>query len=332
MKAVETVRSNLSKIKFAMGFNPRVIKEAPSQDFIPEGYSSVLTITADFELAWAPRYTNSSRDPYSKAVRLATRERRNIPILLQHCESYNIPITWATVGHLFLQSCEPHQGVKHPEIASVPHYNGKYWSYKGDDWFEFDPCTSLEEDPLWYAPDLVDSILSSRVNHEIGCHTFSHIDCREEVCPPELFQSELIRCKELAAQRSISLKSFVHPGHTIGHLALLEDLGFTSYQTDPGNILGYPIKHFSKLWELQRTMALDLRSQWSLKYHIDRFKKIVDRSMDHGLVCNFWFHPSVHSSIVDEVFPQLLEHIDQRRSHIWIGRMSDYVHFLNDSE
>ena len=42
------------------------------------------------------------------------------------------------------------------------------------DWFKADPCTNLQTDPNWYAPDLIKLIRDSKVKHEIGSHTFSH--------------------------------------------------------------------------------------------------------------------------------------------------------------
>ena len=39
-----------------------------------------------------------------------------------------------------------------------------------------DPCTNVINDPAWYASDLVDKIIKADVNHEIACHTFSHLD------------------------------------------------------------------------------------------------------------------------------------------------------------
>jgi hypothetical protein len=326
------IKSRLSKVKFALGLNPKILKNGDPQQFIPKGYESVLTITADFELAWAPRYNKSVADPYRFAIDLARRERENIPRILAVCEQHRIPLTWATVGHLFLESCSAAGMRKHPEIPVVAAYEGPYWNFPGGDWFEFDPCTGLRDDPEWYAPDLIDRILQAKTRHEIGCHTFSHIDCRDGVCPPDLFESELLRCKQLAAERNLALTSFVHPGHTIGNLDSLAGLGFTSFQTDPGNILGYPVRHKNGLWELQRTMEFYINPHWSVDYHIHRYKKIVDRAIDSRTVCNFWFHPSFNPVFVDEIMPSLLEYISAKNKKIWACTVHDYTGYLNSRE
>ena len=51
--------------------------------------------------------------------------------------------------------------------------------YVVGDWFDADPGSERagESDwPNWYGPDMIRSILDRRVRHEVGCHTFSHVD------------------------------------------------------------------------------------------------------------------------------------------------------------
>lgn len=326
------LKSELSKLKFALGFNPKVRKKPDSRKYIPDAYKGVLTITADFELAWAPRYNNSVDDSLEYALKLARRERENLPGLLQVCDKYGIPITWATVGHLFLERCSANGSGVHADIPPVPAYDGKYWNFHGKHWFEFDPCSDLASAPEWYGPDLIDQVLKAKAGHEIGCHTFSHIDCRDGVCPPELFRAELNKCIALAGEKGLTLRSFVHPGHTIGNLDNLAQIGFSSFQTDPGNILGFPVKHKNGLWELQRTMEFTFRPEWSINYHIKRYKTIVDRAIETNTVCNFWFHPSFPSVIVNDILPELFNHIEKRKDDLWVCSVGDYVDFLNTEE
>src|SRR2546426_1072920 len=63
-------------------------------------------------------------------------------------------------------------------------------SWAGD-WYMHDPCTNYHEDPLWYAPDLIAQILESRVPHEIGTHSFSHIDFSPACSNATLVRREL---------------------------------------------------------------------------------------------------------------------------------------------
>ena len=325
------IKAELSKLKFALGYNPKLSKPTQPFQFIPPEFSAVVTITADFELAWATRYSHKLNGSKSRSLELARRERQNISNILRLCEQFDIPITWATVGHLFLASCEKTDGRSHSEIQAVPNYNGKYWSFHSSDWFEHDPCTDVESDPEWYAPDIIAKLLTNKVSHEIGCHTFSHIDCRDEVCPPELFKQEIMECQKLAFDVGIKLKSFVHPGHTIGNLNGLKNAGFTSFQSDPGNILGYPIRHSKGFWELQRTMEFVFRPEWDLNYHRWRYKQIIDRAIQHGALCNFWFHPSFPSILVDELLPELFDYMSNQEQ-LRVLTVGEYVDFLNRDE
>src|SRR5262245_20894120 len=55
-------------------------------------------IAADFEMSWAFRH----RSP-EEARERGRQERENVPYILRLLEDYACPITWATVGHLFLE-------------------------------------------------------------------------------------------------------------------------------------------------------------------------------------------------------------------------------------
>ncbi|MGK9477948.1 polysaccharide deacetylase [Melioribacter sp. OK-6-Me] len=322
------LKNILSKLNFIIGRNPKIEKGNDWQKFIPKPFKAVMTITADFELAWAPRYVKDIDNPYKKAIFLARRERENILKILQLCENFNIPITWATVGHLFLKECRCYNGKAHPEIPQIAPYKGKYWDFNGKDWFEYDPCSNYLEAPEWYAPDLIEMILNSNVQHEIGCHTFSHIDCRDEVCTPELFCAEINACKKEASKLGLSLKSFVHPGHTIGNLPQLVELGFTSFQSDTGNILGYPVKHDNGIWEMKRTYEFVWRDGWSLDYHIYRYKKIIDRAIKTNTVCNFWFHPSFDEKFLNKVLPEIFSYLNIHKENIFLSTVDNYISWL----
>ena len=327
---MKLIRNQLGKLKFALGIKPAVERAAGGEIYLPPGVKAVVTITADFELAWSWRYTKAVKDSYHYAISKARIARTNVPAILRLSEEFAIPITWATVGHLFLESCRRGTKRAHEEIPPIAPYRGRYWDFAGDDWFEYDPCSNYLTAPEWYAPDLVRSILDSTVPHEIGCHTFSHIDCNEEVCPTEVFEAELRECKKAADRFGLQLKSFVHPGHRIGHLKELAAQGFTSYQTDPGNVLGWPRGDESGLWELKRTAEFEFRPEWSIGYHIKRYRTIIDRALRHGRVCNFWFHVSVDTRFVEAVLPSVFSYLRARREDgVQVYTVGKYVDYLN---
>ncbi|MBL7909545.1 MAG: polysaccharide deacetylase family protein [Bacteroidia bacterium] len=322
------IRNLASKIKFELGLNPVIEKKADPEKFIPKHYKTVLLISADFELAWAWRYSKAVADPLQLALSKAKLERENLPKITKLCEKYNIPITWATVGHLFLEQCKKENGLPHGNLPRLKHFENDFWKFEGKDWFENDPCSNYAEAPNWYCPDLIKLILDSKIKHEIGCHTFSHIDCRDGICSPELMQKELEECKKLAQEINLELKSFVHPGHTIGNLDTLAKEGFTNFRTDYRNVLTYPKKHANGLWEFEQADEFVYKKKWSINYHIHRYKTIIQRAIRSNTVCVLWFHPSFDSEIIDQVWPELFKFIDQNRDKIWVTTHSEYINWL----
>jgi len=327
-----TIKPALSKINFFLKRTPKIEQCADPSAFIPRGYKSVLLLSADFELAWAWRYARGFEAPVSMALNKAGLERKNTPKLIKLCEDFNIPITWATVGHLFLESCERHNELAHDELPRLPHFENVFWQYSGKDWFEHDPCTDVSTDPEWYCPDLIRLIMDSQVQHEIGCHTFSHIDCSDDICPPEVMKAELQACKKLVDEWNIELTSFVHPGYSIGNLDTLAQEGFSNYRTNYRNVLGYPIKHNNGLWEFEQTAEFVYRKAWSIKYHIHRYKEIINRAIKSNTVCVLWFHPSFDPVVVDEILPSVFTFIQENRDQIWVATHAEYVDWLENRE
>ncbi len=320
--------SIISKINFALGRNPAVKKRKEWRQFVPEPFSTVIIIQADFELAWAWRWAKSYAGNSPDILQIANRERKNIPRILDLCDKFRIPITWAAVGHLLLECCERDRSSIHPEIPRLGHFKNEFWEFNGKDWFDHDPGSDVSHDPEWYAPDLIKDIIGRKVKHEIGCHTFSHIDCRKDVCSPEILQAELNACQQAAARFGITLRSFVHPGHTIGNLDVLEKMGFTSFRSDYKNVLEYPECEHGNLWELKSTMELAFRQGWSMDYHIHRYQKIIDRALKSHTVCIFWFHPSLPEMFVNDILPEVFRYLADK-NQVLVSSTSDYINWLN---
>ncbi len=79
--------------------------------------------------------------------------------MLELCEEYDIPATWAVVGHLMLESCDG----RHEEHPAP------------DGWFDRERGEWTDREDLRFAPDLVDALLASPVDHEFASHSFSHV-------------------------------------------------------------------------------------------------------------------------------------------------------------
>ncbi len=327
------IRSILSAVKVVIGLNPKLCgKPSESRKCIPDSYKSVCLISADFEMAWAFVHSKQTKKDRDRAVRLGLQTRSNLPKILDLCDKYNIPLTWATVGHLFLDSCSHDNGEKHANLPRIPYFENEFWEYQAGDWFDSDPCTDCKTNPAYYASDLIDRIAVSKARHEIGCHTFSHIDCSDTNCPTPVLEAEIRECQALAENRNIILKSFVHPGHQIGHLEDLHRLGFASYRTNNGDVLGNPVKHKSGLWEFQNTAELVYRAGWPDKLNMYKYRRIINRAIRHHKLLVFWFHPSFDDKSLEKVFLPVLKLLDAKRKDIWITTHAEYASYLNAQE
>ncbi|KAF5422482.1 MAG: Peptidoglycan/xylan/chitin deacetylase, PgdA/CDA1 family [Candidatus Methanomarinus sp.] len=146
-----------------------------------------------------------------------TKGRGCIDVLLNILERHNIPATWAIVGHLFLDHCKKEDGIPHKDM---PRFK--------PDWYSADPCTDLQKDPLYYGRDIVEKILSNRIEHEIGYHSFSHVDFSE--CSREVAEAEIKISNKLAKEFGITFESFVFPGNKIGRVDILKEYNFKIYR------------------------------------------------------------------------------------------------------
>jgi peptidoglycan/xylan/chitin deacetylase (PgdA/CDA1 family) len=181
----------------------------------------VFTLSLDFELIWG---TVDHGGP--ERFRRACEIEREVVVdrLLALLAEYEISATWCIVGHLFLASCSERDGVKHPEIVQPTH------AWAEGDWFAHDPCTSEEDDPIFYGARLVERVRACPVAQEIGCHTFSHVILGDPGCSRATAVSELAECVRLARERGIDLRSFAFPRNSVGHLDVLREFGLTCYR------------------------------------------------------------------------------------------------------
>ena len=173
-------------------------------------------ISIDTESIWGYAAYPSHKD-ISMLKRDHTKGRKCIDTLLNLFEMHNIPATWAVVGHLFLDRCEKEDGIAH---KGMPRFK--------ENWYSADPCTDIKRDPLYYGKDIVEKIISNRIEHEIGYHSFSHVVFSE--CSREVAEAEIKKGIKLAKEFGITLKSFAFPENKIGHVDILKGCGFKIYR------------------------------------------------------------------------------------------------------
>lgn len=298
-------KGHITKALYTFGIKPRVQK---TKSPLKKG---VVVFSADFEMAWAFRY---SKKQAANAVAKGLEERENVPVFVQLFEKFNIPVTWATVGHLFLKACKANNGIAHSDMPRPAYFENKNWLFDKGDWYEHDPCDDFEQSPAWYAPDLIELIAQSSTAHEFGCHTFSHIDMTYKNCTKELAQAEILECQKIAEQNGISLKSMVFPGGTLGNYEVLKENGFTNYRKPLNYDVGLPVKDKYGLWAIPSSTGLDKTPyNWSKTTYIKHIKAFLKAAASKRMVVHFWFHPSMNKWYLENVFPEILSLVNQYR-------------------
>ena len=154
-----------------------------------------FALTFDTELIWGSfdHLTVGEFERRYPDVRAIIKE------LVALLESYDVPATWALVGHLYLDHCErSSRGIAHPELVPPAQ------SWYAHDWYGQDPCTDRRRDPLWYGDDIVDALLRAGGGQEIGCHSFGHALFGDPSMTVDAVRSDLARCRSLAEERGVS--------------------------------------------------------------------------------------------------------------------------------
>ena len=178
--------------------------------------NSVFIFSLDLELIWGA----INPPDYNLLVLLkkagSTKLRSCIHFLLKLFERYDIPVTWATVGHIFLEhslNWEENFNILLDDFSS-----NKYLF-----------TNLLKEDPLlFYGRDIIEEIISTRTNHEIGYHSFSHPIFTK--INRETAEMEIKKGVELAKKLGINLHSFVFPRNEVAYVDLLKKYGFKIYR------------------------------------------------------------------------------------------------------
>jgi peptidoglycan/xylan/chitin deacetylase (PgdA/CDA1 family) len=301
----------------------------------------VFTLSLDFELIWGT--LDLDLEGFREACE---RERAEVvDRLLALLAEFEIPATWCTLGHLFLEECSPHEGRKHPEIVPPAHA----WV---TDWFAKDPSGSEDSDPIFYGRSLIDKIAACPVPQEIGCHSFSHPIFGDPGCSRETAGSELAECVRLASERGIELRSFAYPRNRVGHLAVLREHGITGYRGPdevwyeeeryPGPLkrVGHivdvliarqppvvlPKETLPGLWNVPGSMIYfpmhGRRRHIPLSLRVKRAAKGLDAAAEQRRIFHLWFHPTNLAFQTDAMFAGLRQIFERAAELRDAGRLA----------
>ena len=267
----------------------------------------VFVFSLDLELAWGAVH----RRGYAGRERDFEKTRFVVGELLAMFERHRVQATWAVVGHLLLDACKPEQGRKHPEIVRPEYGTGDF------DWFDRDPCSNVDEDPHWYAPDIIRSILDCREPQEIGSHNFSHVMVIDG-CSKESLASELKASESAAKRWDLELRSFVFPRNAVGHLDTVASAGYRAFRgvsSDwtsrmprllrrparfvdafwPGAVASSMPVRQSGMWNIPASYNYLHRSGWGRLVPVSvRVRKSISGLQDaasRGGVFHLWTHP-----------------------------------------
>ena len=167
-----------------------------------------VTLSVDAELGWG---WHDLECPPSERVEAG---RTGWQRLLDLFDEYEVPATWAIVGHLFLDECDGRHD-DHP---------------LGNDWFRRETGAWRNRPDLRFGADLVRAVQSAGVDHDLGSHTFSHVPLWDSETSRETAREEIERSVGVAESCGLSLDSFVYPRNRVGHRDLLAECGFRAYR------------------------------------------------------------------------------------------------------
>ncbi|MCG5497803.1 polysaccharide deacetylase family protein [Ectothiorhodospira variabilis] len=310
-----------------------------------ESLPPAFVISLDFELHWGvSERVDHPEHPYNANLYGA---REVVPRLLELFQRRKISATWATVGKLFADGAED---LAHFVPTRRPAYHNK-----AVDTYRLPLGTSEQEDPLHFAPSLV-QMIKDTPGQELACHTFSHYYCDEAGQDVDSFQADLEAACTITSREGVQCRSFVFPRNQVlpDYLAVLHTVGLDVYRGNPArglfglpgnyrllravirglrladsfvNLTGHHTVPWSSLREgslvnvrasqLLRPYSHKLRAFEPLRRH--RVKAGLRAAARSGEIFHLWWHPHNFGKNMDENLTALEDILDEferlRQSH-----------------
>jgi hypothetical protein len=167
-----------------------------------------VVLSVDAELAWG--FVDRDSPPVARVES----GRDGWRTLRRLCEEYDVPATWAVVAHLLHEDCDGAHA-DHPI---------------GPGWFARERGEWADRPDLTRAPELVERLRESPIDHDIGCHAYGHVEFGEPGTTRAMAAAELAYSRTLMDEWGIDGRSFVFPRNNVGHVDLLADYGFEVYR------------------------------------------------------------------------------------------------------
>jgi len=153
--------------------------------------TAAVTISIDLELAWG----NWDDITSAQIDRIDQLERQINSRLIELFDRYEVPVTWAIVAAL----------LDRDSALGRPGYERH-----------------------WYAPDVIEYIVSAKTRHDIGSHSGRHIYF-DRVSEEEA-RADLAFAREIHQRAGLDFTSFVYPRNRVARADIIGDAGLKVYR------------------------------------------------------------------------------------------------------
>lgn len=294
-----------------------------------------FVISLDYELRWG-FFELKSVEEYEENL---TNTRRVIEKLLDLSDTYNVKLTFATVGFLFAKNKE--ELIKYSP-NKTPNYEKN----------ELNPYAILDEighnekdDPYHFGHTILKRIIDSN-NHEVGTHTFSHYYSTETGQTKEQFKEDINAALDIAENLDANIESIVFPRNMFNpeYLEVCYKLGIKCYRGTENSFL-YQLENNPESpyhsWQIFRVLRMvdsyinltgkhtyDLKkinkknqiinlpqSRFLRPYNkslklletlkLRRIKKAMHHAAKHNELFHLWWHPHNFGANIDQNFKNL---------------------------
>lgn len=238
---------------------------------------AIFLLDIEVELAWR---VIDKRIRKEKLTRESEKVRELLGDIIQIVDKYSIPVTWGVLGHIMLDRCNRRSGVPHPEMLR-PTYK---WMKR--DWYAYDPCKNMTEEPAFYGRDITDRIfnyaLKSKTPHDIACHSFSHQLFGDKGCSEELAEAEIGQCIRLLTELyGIRPMVFIFPRDYPGHFDVLQKNSFIAFRGQIPRVITY-LESGGGAWNTMRKY-ISLAS-YLISFYLGIPAPVVSPKRQNGLV------------------------------------------------
>jgi hypothetical protein len=271
-----------------------------------------LTISIDLELAWG-NWDNIT--PYH-IKNIESKERGIVNRLLKVFERFEIPVTWAFVAALLdEESAKDMPGNK----------------------------------SLWYAPEIIEQIRKSNIEHDLGSHGGKH-RYFDDMSREEAIE-DLQFARYVHSTHDIPLRSFVYPRNKVARTEMLTQQGIKVYrgadhawhenirstQVHLGRAANLIDKMLpiapkavkpiivGEICNIPGSMLFFSRNGIRRFVHpsitLKKLKKGLDNAILDDSVFHLWFHPSNFWNDTEQQFMIFERFIKQVSTHVSLGHL-----------